>query len=212
MNQAPMFPTDTHFPRRLQSNSANHEKTVPGVLAQGKRRPGQDTQHILKVRAARLARDPARLDALEAHLEVVEFRLAEERYALELPFIREVYPLRDLTPLCCTPPFVRGLVNVRGHILSVIDLKYFFELPMSAPTKLTRIIIVATEAMDLGIQADVVLGVRSVSLHTIQPSLPTLTGIREDYLYGVAPDGLVILAADKLLADTRLLVHEEVEL
>ena len=43
-------------------------------------------------------------------------------------FVREVYPLKDYTPLPCTPPFVLGLVNVRGQIISVIDIKKFFDI------------------------------------------------------------------------------------
>ena len=59
--------------------------------------------------------------------------------------------------------------------------------------------------------ADQVLGVRSISLSQIQPSLPTLTGIREDYLKGVTPERLVILDAEKILSDPQLAAGGAVE-
>ena len=95
-----------------------------------------------------------------------------------------MHPLRDLTPLPCTPPFVLGIVNVRGRILPVLDLKKFFDLPEQGLTDLHRIILVSGNDLELGLLADVIVGVRSVPADSLQPSLPTLTGIRADYLKG----------------------------
>src|SRR5450759_668816 len=59
----------------------------------------EDTQRILKERAQTLAREPERAEAADAGIEVIEFLLADERYAVESEYVREVYPLEDLTPL-----------------------------------------------------------------------------------------------------------------
>jgi purine-binding chemotaxis protein CheW len=67
--------------------------------------------------------------AYDEYIEVVEFLLAHEKYGIESKCVREVYPLKELTPVPCTPSFVRSIINVRGKILSVIDIKKFFELP-----------------------------------------------------------------------------------
>jgi len=64
--------------------------------------------------------------------------------------------------------------------------------------------------MVFGILADAILGVRRISLAEIQPSLPTLTGIREKYLKGITPERTVILDAGKLLADEEIVVQEQV--
>ena len=143
-------------------------------------------------------------------LEVVEFRLALERYAIERGHVREVYPLKDLTPVPCTPPFVVGIINVRGQILPVIDLKKFFDLPDSGITDLHAVIIVHGSDVELGILADAIMGIRSIPFITIQPSLPTLTGIRATYLKGVTDDHAVILDVPRILADPRITVDEEV--
>lgn len=172
---------------------------------------GGDARQILKARAKALARPPESLKHTEAVIEVIEFGLAQERYAIPTAAVREVYPLKDLTPLPCTPPFVLGVINLRGQILPVIDIKKFFDLPQQGITDLHKVIIVHHEEMDLGILADVVLGVRAVPLNALQPSLPTLAGIREEYLKGVTAERLVVLDVTRILADPRIIVHEEVE-
>jgi purine-binding chemotaxis protein CheW len=166
---------------------------------------------LLKKRAQILARVPkGEAEAVEV-LEVVEFLLAYEKYGIESSYIREVYPLKDLTPLVCTPAFVLGIINVRGQILSVIDLKKFFDLPEKGLTDLNRVIIIRGENMEFGILADAILSIRLIPSSEIQPSLPTLIGIRADYLRGVTGDRLVVLNVTKILSDPRLIVHEEVE-
>lgn len=166
---------------------------------------------VLRTRAQALAREPENRQATVAALEVIEFGLAHERYAIEAAYVREVHPLEDLTPLPGTPPFVAGIVNVRGRILAVIDIKKFFDLPEQGITDAHKIILVYTADMELGILADTVTGMRSVPLDTIQPSLPTFTGLREEYLKGVTAERLVILDAARILADRKIIVHDEVE-
>lgn len=170
----------------------------------------EDTQRILKERAQTLAREPERAEAADAGIEVIEFLLTDERYAVESEYVREVYPLEDLTPLPCTPAFVLGIVNVRGEILSVIDIKKFFDLPEKGLTDLNKVIVLEFRDMVFGIVADAISGVRRIQRAGIQPSLPTLTGIREDYLLGVTAERVVILDAEKLLSDEKLIVQEQV--
>jgi purine-binding chemotaxis protein CheW len=100
---------------------------------------------------------------------------------------------------------------VRGQILPVIDIKKFFDLPEHGITDLHKVIIVHHEEMDLGVLADVIFGVRAIPLNALQPSLPTLTGIREEYLKGVTAERLVVLDVTRILADPRIIVQEEVE-
>jgi purine-binding chemotaxis protein CheW len=170
-----------------------------------------EVERVLRARAQALARVPQRAPAADSMLELLEFRLASERYALESRHVQEVHPLRELTPLPCTPPFILGIVNVRGRILPVLDLKKFFDLPERGLTDLHRIILVRGHGLELGLLADVIVGVRSVAADSLQPSLPTLTGIRADYLKGVSEERLVVLDLDRLLADPKIIVHEEID-
>ena len=151
--------------------------------------------------------EPEGLEGDEAYLEVVEFMLAHERYALELTHIREVYPLNDLTPLPGTPDFVLGIVNVRGQILSIIDIKRFFELPEKGLSNLNQVIILQSDDMEFGILADEILGTKSIPASAVQTSLPTLTGIRAEYLKGVTGERVVILDGEKILSDDEMVVQ-----
>lgn len=169
----------------------------------------EDKKKLLKARAMALAKEPEKKEADE-HIEVVEFQLAGERYGIQSGYVREVYPLKELTPLPCAPQFVAGVTNVRGEILPVIDIKKFFELPEKGITDQSKVVIVRNDRMEFGILADAALGVRLIPLREMQPFLPTLTGIRAGYLRGVTKEGLVVLDAEKILADKKIIVHEEV--
>lgn len=168
-----------------------------------------DSQRILSERAKALAKplEPQKADG--ATLELLEFGLAKERYALETRHIVEVQPLRDLTPLPGTPRFLLGIVNVRGRIVPVLDLKKFFELPEQGLTDLHRVILVRGDDIELGVLADVTRGVVDVPLASLQPSLPTLTGIRAQYLMGVTQERVVVLDFDRILSDPAIVVRQE---
>jgi len=176
-------------------------------LEQGLSLTPERKRTILKERAKTLAREPERGEGSRGDLEVVEFLLSYEIYGIESSFVREVYPLHEITPLPGTPPFVLGIINIRGQILSVLDLKKFFDLPERGLTDLNKVIIIQDEQMEFGILADVIIGVRLIPVKEIQPSLPTLTGIREKYLKGVAREQMVILDAEKLLSDKSIVVE-----
>jgi purine-binding chemotaxis protein CheW len=174
--------------------------------------PAAEAQRILRERALKLAR-PLSNGAVtqDGQLELLEFRLASERYAVESRFVQEVHPLRDLTPLPGTPPFVPGIVNVRGQILPVYDLKKLFDLPEPGLTDLHRVLHVRGHDMELGLLADIVVSVRLIEANSLQASLPTLTGIRADYLKGITDDRVVVLDLDRILSDPKIIVHDEVE-
>ena len=175
-------------------------------------KPGpEERKDILRARALALAKASKKKQKEKVYLEVVEFLLADEKYAFELTHIREVYPLKGLTPVPCTPSFVIGVINFRRRILSVIDLKKFFELPEHGISDLNRIIILNSDKMEFGILADTILGLGSIPANTIQPSPSALTGIRADYLKGVTEDRLIILDAEKILADNRMLVNKKMK-
>ena len=161
----------------------------------------------LQERAQALARVPVE-EAPQASLDIVAFLLAHEQYGIASAYVREVYPLRDYTPLPGTPPFVLGIINVRGQLLSVLDLKKFFDLPDRGMTDRHKVIILQSDHMEFGLLADAILGVRAMPYSALQPSPPTLSGVRAEYLLGITQERLAILDAARLLSDTRLIVRE----
>lgn len=183
-------------------------------LTRGMTMTRETRRQILAKRARRLAWTEIKQEERESPLEVVEFRLADETYALECRFIVEVYPLEALTPIPGAPAFVLGIIDIRGRIASVIDLKKFFELPGKGLSDLARVIVLrdGDGRMEFGILAEEVLGVIPVPAGEIQPPPPTLTGVRAEYLIGVAKNRLIVLDAAKLLADEKIVVNQEMEI
>jgi len=170
-----------------------------------------DRRRTLRERAGQLAREPERRDQDARMIEVIEFDLAYERYAFESTFVREIHPLRNFTPLPCTPPFVLGIMNVRGQIISIVDLKRFFDLPEKGLADLNRVIILQGENIEFGVLADSIIGATSLNENDLQASLPTLTGVREKYLKGLTREGTVILEAAAILSDKNIIVNEHVK-
>ncbi len=165
------------------------------------------SEKILKDRARELAKETSAGSNHETTIAVVEFQIVHETYALELNRIRIIHPFKALTFIPGTPDFIRGVINLRGEIISVVDLKVFFDLPDQDFTNLSQVIILSSDEMEFGILADAVLGVEEISKSDIQPSLPTLTGVRSDYLKGVTGNGTVVLDVEKLLTDEKMCIN-----
>jgi purine-binding chemotaxis protein CheW len=181
------------------------------LLEQKATSAGDEKMKVLRARAKILAREPEADKGGREQIEVVEFLLAYETYAIESSFVREVYPLKYLAPLPGTPPSVSGIINVRGQIVSVINLKKFFDLPEKGLPDLNKVIILQYGKTEFGILADAVLNVRHVFLDELQPSLPTITGVRLQYLKGVTAGRLVVLDAAKLMADPKINISQTKE-
>jgi len=173
--------------------------------------PPEEKRSVLKTRAKALAVGKKDESALKEFIEILEFKLASETYGIETAFIREVYPLKDLTTMPGTPSFVLGIVNVRGQIISVINLKKFFNLPEKGLWELNKVIIIRSELMEFGILADIIEGTRSVSLDSIQSSPVSTIEIGAEYLKGVTNDHTIILDATKILEDEKIIIHQEAD-
>jgi purine-binding chemotaxis protein CheW len=191
--------------------SAIHRRleAARAAIARGGEPAPDEQRAILTARATVLAQAP-HAEAFGAALVLLTFRLAFESYGLEAVYVREVISLKELTPLPCTPPFVAGIINVRGQILSVVDIRKFFELPEKGLPELSKVIILHSPQMEFGLLADAILGMQTIPLADLQAGLPTLTDLRAKYLKGVGKDGLVVLDAGTILADPMLVVRQQV--
>lgn len=173
--------------------------------------PGIDpaVQAVLQARAHKLAAVETQV-VDQPMLQLFYFELAQETYAVEAHYVAEVLPLRQLTPLPNTPDFVLGIVGVRGHIVSVIDLRCFFDLPRQGLSDLNRIAILRDGRMEFALLTDRALGTCSIPRQALQASQPHLSGVRRQYLLGITTASWAILDAGKLLSDPRLQVENYV--
>lgn len=163
-------------------------------------------QAILRRRAEELAAPPTSEAQGANVLEILEFTLGKERYAFASSCVREVFPLTEITPLPGLPAHVLGVVNVRGRILSVMDIRRLLDFGNVGLTNLNKAIILHHGDMELAVLADEVTGVYAIDVDEGQRTLPTLSTSQEAYLYGVTTDRVVVLDAEKLLASKDLLV------
>ena len=119
-----------------------------------------DPAAILQARAVALAGRAATVAEAGPALELVEFQLGGEHYAVESRFVREVCPVREITPLPGTPTFVVGIVNVRGQVLTVIDLRLVLQMGARGISDLNKVVILRDAGREVGILADEIVGVR----------------------------------------------------
>src|SRR5262249_13309406 len=128
----------------------------------------------------------------------------------ETTSVREICPLHDLTPLPHVPPFLCGIVNVRGQILTVVNLRPLLGLADQGLVDRQHVLVVHTERGDVCVLADGSPVIRTWRRGDVLPTLPMLTGIRGEFLLGVT-NGLAILDAARLLADPKLVVDETLD-
>ena len=167
-----------------------------------------DEREVLARRTRELARPLEQDRAAERKLRIVEFRLGTERYALEMDYVLEILPMLQWTALPCVPPFVMGLLNVRGQIFSIVDLRVIFGIASGAGDATKNVILLRHGEMRFGIFAEAIDGVRAVEAGQLQPPLATLHPRAARFVMAMMPGGSSLLSARKLLEDPDMIVNE----
>ena len=160
-------------------------------------------QSVLKQRAKQYAEpltDSAELDTDAEWRKFAIFTLGTEHYGIEVPYVRAIRPLTTLIWLPGVPAFYRGVVNVKGRIVSVLDLRYFFELD-SKDVPVQEYIVTEIGAFTIALLASRVHGIESIAMNRVQ----SLENLR--YAYGVNADQITLLNLPALFEDERLLVN-----
>jgi purine-binding chemotaxis protein CheW len=187
--------------KRLERVSSTIEKGF--VLSPDERK------RILQARSGVLAREPAARQEEQEMVDVVEFTLGDEIYCVPSEFVQGVLPLKEMTPVPGTPRFLAGIINVRGNIVAVLDIKRLFDLPERGIADAHRVILVRHDGADAGLLADTLTGTRRMPLADIQSPLPTLTPAGVEYIQGVTRDSRVILNIARMFSDDALTLNEE---
>lgn len=163
---------------------------------------------LLKNRAKALAAEKEDVNIEHEFIEIVAFRLATEIYGIESAFVQEVHLLKDYTTLPGLPAYIFGIMNLRGQIISIINLKKFFNLPEKGLGEMNRVIIIRNEKMEFGILADFVEGTVLITLDEIMEIPPTVTGTGEKYLKCITKEHIVVFDAARMLNDQDIIVNE----
>jgi purine-binding chemotaxis protein CheW len=169
-----------------------------------------ERDRILNERARALARKPVEVgQALLGRdtLELLQFRLGIERYAIEAQYVHRVIRPRELTRLPGAPPQFRGVTNMRGEILPVFDLREWFDVERVAPGDDTRWLVLGVHAPELCLWVDGVMDIVAAdpgSLHRSERA----DRRAQELVQGVTQHAISVLDAARLLAHPDLFIGE----
>ena len=198
----------------------------------------EELEQIWARRAANLAKLPDQ-DETGEQTTLLLIRLGRELYGLDARHIDRIEPVNNITRVPRVPNWVTGVTNLRGRVLSVVDLVRFFGLPpASGDTSLgrhtdgddngqetteRRLVVVNTPEIEIALLVDDVLAIETLPAKWVQETVGTVRGLRPEYVRGVTrrrkvsedtTEGnkalLTVLELSALLADERLIIHEEV--
>lgn len=150
-----------------------------------------------------------RSDLGPGELQVVVFKIAEEEFGVEINQVKEIVRLLPITPVPRAPVFIKGVVNLRGQILAVIDLAKRLDLKASPYSERTRIVVLELEENTVGMIVDEVVEVVKVTKENIEGKPELIAGeIQYEYLKGVVKLGERLIV---LIDLTKIFSPEEVE-
>ncbi len=118
-------------------------------------------------------------------LQLVGFRLGQELFGVDILKVQDINRMMEVTKIPNSPEFVEGVINLRGNILPVLDLRKRFGLEMNDQSKSTRIIVVQVNNQVVGFIVDAVEEVLRIPASTVEPPPPIVAGIDSEFIEGV---------------------------
>jgi len=135
-------------------------------------------------------------------IKVIVFQLADKEYAIPVSHVQGIEKLMHITRVPKTSYFVKGVINLRGVVTPIIDLRERFALPVSVNDETTRIIIVMLDNMDVGFVVDSANDVLDIPVEAIENQPEVVGSLEEEFISGVAKlDNrlLILLHLEKIL-------------
>ena len=168
----------------------------------------EEADAVMEERARLLSRVPASAPDSDKLLEVMTFKLGNERFAIETRFVLEVYRANSIMPVPESPAFLRGLTNLRGEVLAVIDLRHLFDIAAKNRDETAQLIVLGRDRLEFGVPVDEVEEVVSLRIDQVLDPPDSVAGVGGEYLRGVTKDTLVIIDGEALLSDERLYMNQ----
>lgn len=180
------------------------DKTIQAATDISAERQGE----ILAERALLLARESKVAEnASEGRLLAIAFQVGDQRFAVEVKDIGEIVTLSQIVRVPCVPDFIAGITNVRGNILTLIDLRRLFGDGGEGIVDLKRAIVVQAGDARLGLLAEEIIG----TVQYQRASLQRLGNQRHSdrYVRGVTDDLISLLDIEAIVSDPKVQVDEE---
>ncbi len=135
-------------------------------------------------------------------LQFVTFKLAAEKYGVNILKVQEINNIKDFAKIPHAPPYVEGAINLRGKVIPVLNLRKKFGIEAKTLDDYTKIVIMNVRGHTMGILVDAVSEVLRIPQSVIMPAPPVASEVKAEFIYGIAKleQGLIIiLDMDKLL-------------
>jgi purine-binding chemotaxis protein CheW len=143
-------------------------------------------------------------------LQLVTFNIGDEEFGIDILKVQEIIRIMDITKVPSSPPHVEGVINLRGKVIPVIDLRLRFGMDSRAHDSQTRIIVLELHKMIVGFIVDAVSEVLRIQSNTVEPPPPVVAGIESEYIKGVGKLDdrlLILLDLDKLITNEEVTAH-----
>jgi purine-binding chemotaxis protein CheW len=137
----------------------------------------------------------------------LSFRIGNEQYGIEIKHVTEIVGIQKITEVPDMPEYVKGVINLRGSVIPVVDIRLRFRMKAIEYDDRTCVIVVNVEDSPIGLVVDAVREVISISSEQISPAPSVAKGDISRYIKGIGRfenDVIILLAMDKLLFDQRL--------
>jgi purine-binding chemotaxis protein CheW len=164
----------------------------------------EQARSVMEARALQLARQPVTPASRAGGPEVAVFALGPERYAIDASLVLEVLRSREVTPVPGATQAVAGLVNRRGSVLTVIDVRVLLEV--EATGQASDILVVATPRVELGLLVTEVIGIRQMQGEDVQSAARLAHFRGTNYVRGVTADAVIVLEGEALIDDEGALL------
>lgn len=168
----------------------------------------KNEEHILKERARLTAQKHAKNILSEDSLSVIEFLLFPERYAIESAYVREVLKITEVTDIPGTPNYIVGVVNYRGSIVSVINMKDLLGLKEKGLTEMNKILLLSNGNMEFGLIADGIFGLYEIQLDQVSEPPLNISASGSAFIRGVLENGSILLDGAQLLDNESLSINQ----
>ncbi|MBF0328277.1 MAG: chemotaxis protein CheW [Nitrospirae bacterium] len=128
-------------------------------------------------------------------LQLVTFNLDNEEYAVDILKVQEINRMTEITRVPNSPAYVEGVVNLRGKVIPVINIRTKFSLEAKEPDSRSRIMIMDIEGITMGVVVDSVSEVLRIPGNIVEPTPPLASNISAEFMKGIAKlaDRLIIL-------------------
>jgi purine-binding chemotaxis protein CheW len=172
------------------------------------------TRSILSQRAMKLAMtDSFQSKVTGEKIHVAAFIIGNEFFCIETIYISEIISVKEYTPLPGTPGFVKGIINVRGKIVAVLDPCEIFQVKHNEIIVATKIIILesSNHKNEFGIIVDSIEGTLEIMINEIEPAPQNLSSSGASFIREISTTGIIILDANTFISSPLLVVNHSNE-